>query len=237
MLGYEDFYSTSLELVENKIEGKDVEVPDGISVIDVFSDLSFFSRELNYLNELGVGFPALRVNGELVPCSFLHADDKFFQLLNVEKEFYLFSRSFERILRIGGEFMLSEDAQLVVRKGAASSIARRLAYNYESLKEEEMKNGRVNLEIPAISGGNPVKTTGATFVVTTNTHGLSVLKSGAYYIRPSGTTFGGPSSPVARTLLDGDYIFGVIGNMYTTVDWDLNQTVVVPDTTSVHLHK
>jgi hypothetical protein len=90
------------------------------------------------------------------------------------------------------------------------------------------------LELSRPGGGPPIRTPGCTFVVTTNSFGLRVHWSGAYYIAPN--YFNSPTSPVSRILQSGTYIFGVDGGTYPTIQWDTNAIVSLPGSPSIHLN-
>src|SRR3546814_13319664 len=57
--------------------------------------------------------------------------------------------------------------------------------------------------------GKYIQTPGCNFTVTTNSPGLRVFWSGAYWISPR--YFGHPTSPTLSVLQSGTYIFGVAG--------------------------
>ncbi len=76
-------------------------------------------------------------------------------------------------------------------------------------------------------GGQTLSTIGCLFTVTSNTPGLNVHWSGAYY--KSKKYFGGPTTPVTSALQAGKYIFAVDGGPYVTDQWD-NSPVTIPGT-------
>lgn len=90
------------------------------------------------------------------------------------------------------------------------------------------------LRLPWRRGGAPATVPGCTFVVTTNSPGLRVFWSGAYFV--TGNYFAHPTSPASSTLQAGTYVFGVDGGPYTKIAWDTAAVVTLPGSPSLHLN-
>ena len=90
---------------------------------------------------------------------------------------------------------------------SAESLSHRVA-TAEST-DREPPPPTTTLNIPPTDGAPPAEVTGCQFTVNTNTSGLRVFWSGAYYIVPS--FFGAPTTPAFGTLQSGTYVFGVDG--------------------------
>ena len=131
----------------------------------------------------------------------------------------------------------SEKARNTFTEKAIDFLANRIAavqrFNDGDVENEWGKPTTLNLL--QMSGGSQVTTPGCTFSVSTNSDGLRVFWSGAYYI--SQNYFSNPTSPVTSVLQAGTYIFGVDGGAYgNDIQWDTNAVVSLPGNPSVHLN-
>lgn len=83
--------------------------------------------------------------------------------------------------------------------------------------------------------GPQIGTPGCHFTVSTNSSGLRVFWSGAYYVTPN--NFNHPTTPTSSVLQSGTFIFGVDGGAYgNSVQWDLNLVVTLPGLPYAHLN-
>jgi hypothetical protein len=81
----------------------------------------------------------------------------------------------------------------------------------------------------------PAPTPGCNFTVSSNSSGLRVFWSGAYFISPN--NFNSPTTPTSSVLQSGTYIFGVDGGAYgNTIHWDQNLVVSLPGIPYAHLN-
>ena len=90
------------------------------------------------------------------------------------------------------------------------------------------------ISIPPTHSSPAARVNGCQFTVNTNTSGLRVFWSGAYYI--TSHFFGAPTTPAVGTLQSGTYIFGVDGGAYTNIQWDRTAVCSLPGQPSVHLN-
>jgi hypothetical protein len=117
------------------------------------------------------------------------------------------------------------------RRSATRFLARRI-HAVVDLGREAWATAEVFA--PTRLGHAPTPVPGCQFSVTTNSHGLRVVYSGAY--RRSKGAFGAPTTPVRGALQSGDYQFGVDGGPYGQRGrWD-NAIVTLPGPATVHLH-
>jgi hypothetical protein len=91
------------------------------------------------------------------------------------------------------------------------------------------------LSLRQVLRGRQVATPGCHFTVSSNSSGLRVFWSGAYYVTPN--NFNHPTSPTSSVLQSGTYIFGVDGGAYgNNIQWDLNCVVSLPGLPYAHLN-
>ncbi|GAA1544810.1 hypothetical protein [Kribbella lupini] len=224
---------------------------DPTAIADVEADVERFTDELQLLSEVGMGVPVVAVPEDLAPISYEPSRERQFEdfvpvslaLLDRlrgdswREQLYenprLVTNQLQRTL---GEFESSvEDAQMVSPETAVRHFRRRLTefLGIRVEAEQDDRTGRL-MRLPPRRGARPVAVPGCTFVVTTNSPGLRVFWSGAYFL--TGNYFSAPTSPASSTLQSGTYLFGVDGGAYRTLTWDTRAQVTLPGTPSVHLN-
>jgi hypothetical protein len=226
-------------LLEETREGFDLQ--EGLSIIDVQRDSSQFNSDLRILSDIGADFPAIRVGDEgLVPISLsLIAGPAFrgehlYWLPRYLYEFYYRALRAGEVLP-GTERMPIEEARSTFTSRATDFLASRIA----ALRD---RDGRLKgaLEGPVLNilqraGGPRTNVSGCSFSVSTNSAGLRVFWSGAYYI--TANYFGHPTTPTGSVLQSRIYIFGVDGGAYgNVVQWDTSAVCTLPGKPSVHLN-
>jgi hypothetical protein len=239
-------------LLGRETEGLELE-PD-LAVSDVESDAGLFSEELQFLEQADAPVPAVRIGEEKVPVSLMFAlgsssESAFapsFRFLSRhwrrDPFYYEYAYDFLRLLReerlVNGFTSLGRDeARATFVRRATDFLATRVA------AVRSFRNGRGGppwyqssmLTFRQLLRGQQVATPGCQFSVSSNSNGLRVFWSGAYYVTPN--YFSHPTSPAAGVLQSGTYIFGVDGGAYgNTVQWDLNSVVSLPGLPHVHLN-
>ena len=130
-----------------------------------------------------------------------------------------------------------EGALEAFRKGAIRFLATRIAGTRNLSNPPPPEDPSLaTLQMRQSVNGPHIGVTGCIFSVSTNTHGLRVFWSGAYYI--SANYFGHPTSPTTTVLQSGTYVFGVDGGAYgNVVQWDKKAICSLPGKSSVHLNK
>lgn len=108
-------------------------------------------------------------------------------------------------------------------------------FNEGETREREKWGRTASLNLTQNFGGRKVTTPGCYFSVSTNSNGLRVFWSGAYYVAPN--YFSHPTSPATSVLQAGTYIFGIDGGAYgNTIQWDTNAVTSLPGNPFVHLN-
>jgi hypothetical protein len=229
-------------LLSRDIEGFDF--APHVALSDVESDARQFSDELDVVNRFGVGFPAVTIEDDKVPVSFgwvtALAPASFFRttfsrlppfyadLLYGSLRFQLESVEYP-IMTIS-----SEQARETFVKRAAQFVATRIG-GVRNLREPQSGSMFPALRLRRSIRGPQVVTPGCNFTITTNSNGLRVFWSGAYYVTPN--NFNHPTSPTSSVLQSGTYIFGVDGGAYgNNIQWDLNCVVSLPGVPHAHLN-
>ncbi len=101
--------------------------------------------------------------------------------------------------------------------------------------EEPARRTPLLLNLIQRLGGGRTTTPGCQFTVTTNSPGLRVFWSGAYWI--SQNYFSHPTTPTSSVLQSGTFVFGVDGGAYgNAIQWDQNAVVSLPGQPTVHLN-
>jgi hypothetical protein len=223
----------------------EVELPSDDFVV---SDFQGVLAQFNYDQELLAGFgfdtPAIAVDEDNVPVSLIYLVSNTvpmpFLTLSLPPGRYrdwgrLMIESLYEIRRRGFRAELA----WINRREAANTF-RRLSIAFLATRIAGVRElaGQISsfIRLPQVRGGQPVKTPGCNFEVTTDNGGLRVFWSGASYISP--TYFGHPTSPAKSVLQSGTYVFGVDGGAYgSDIQWDMNAKVSLPGAkTSVHLN-
>ena len=239
-------------LLNRESEGLELE-PD-VAVSDIESDASTFSDELALLEDFGANVPAVRIAEEKVPVSLSFAVGRsdgwplFPRFGKLDRPwrrhpfFYEYAHDFLRtILGDQREFdgftsLTREEARETFLRRGADFVANRIASvrNFRN-RSGETWHGVSFLTFRQLLRGQQVTTPGCNFTVSSNSSGLRVFWSGAYYVTPN--YFSHPTSPTAGVLQSGTYIFGIDGGAYgNNVQWDLNSVVSLPGSPHVHLN-
>jgi hypothetical protein len=252
-----DDAASATRIVERLInrEGQGLELEQDIVVSDVESDANLFSDELSLLEEFNANFPAVQIAGETVPVSlalalgrwdgrplFPHGIGKvrpwrahpFFQDMMYD---YLRPILGSELDFEGFTSMSRKEARSTFVSRAADFVATRIAAvrGLRNGKPTQPWNRPSLLNLRQLLRGPQVATPGCNFTVSTNSNGLRVFWSGAYYVSPS--NFNHPTTPTTSVLQSGTYIFGVDGGAYgNNIQWDLNLVVSLPGVPYAHLN-
>jgi hypothetical protein len=234
-----------------------LEFEQGLVISDLEGDADTFSAELDFAASLGVNIPAVKISGEdsYVPVSLLSILGLRWSFLpglrrSVRNRWrpgtalsewaYGILKQYSDDQQIGGYHTVNRDeAQETFTKRAISFLATRIVA-VRSRREGEIRENDVwgkpaTLNILQKAGGSRVTTPGCYFSVSTNSNGLRVFWSGAYYITPN--YFSHPTSPATSVLQAGVYVFGVDGGAYgSMIQWDTNAVVSLPGKPFVHLN-
>jgi hypothetical protein len=226
-----------------------LDLQEGLSVADVERDSDEFLSDLDLLSVIGADFPALRVgDGESVPVSLsLFGRESFPYPGGIRRAWryrpYIRELLYEYYYGIfrddrglpGFERLSREQARSNFLGRARDFLASRLAAIRYWDKAPGSGDRRSVLNMSQRLGGPQISVSGCLFSVSTNSVGLRVFWSGAYYI--SANYFGHPTYPVTSVLQSGIYVFGVDGGAYgSSVQWDKAAVCTLPGKPSVHLN-
>lgn len=251
-------------LFEGYGERLDLELENNLVVSDLEMDVNTFSTELFIANDFDLGIPALRIGGDeryLIPISvistgFPYGKDfrssgasrplrerrwwrrnryiyEWYRLaIDWESRDYYDQRAEKRIIS-------PDEAREAFTGRAINFLAFRIAavrnFSRGETEGSEEWGTTSSLNLPQNYGGRTVTTPGCNFSVSTNSNGLRVFWSGAYYIAPN--YFSHPTSPVTSVLQAGSYIFGIDGGAYgNEIRWDTNAVTSLPGKPSIHLN-
>jgi hypothetical protein len=235
-------------------EGEGLELEQNLVVSDVESDANTFSDELSLLEEFDANVPAVQIAGETVPISLATA-------LGGSEKWPLFpfgigkgrrwrghpffhEAMYDYLRPILGREGKLEGFMSMGRQEARSTFLRR-ATDFVATRVAAIRGfrdgqsgqpwNRPSLYLRQLLSGTPVSTPGCNFTVSTNSNGLRVFWSGAYYVTPN--NFNHPTTPTSSVLQSGTYIFGVDGGAYgNNLQWDLNLVVTLPGQPYAHLN-
>jgi hypothetical protein len=240
-------------LTNQEAEGLELE-PD-VVVSDVESDANAFSEDLSLLEEFNANMPAVRVADETVPVSLGFVMSQSARWPPVpflfgpgigrpwrrDPYFYEYMSEFLRRDERGFDGFLSmsrEEARATFVRRATDFVATRVAAvrGFRNRREGDQTRQRPSLlNLRQLLRGRQVTTPGCHFTVSSNSNGLRVFWSGAYYVTPN--NFNHPTSPTSGVLQSGTYIFGVDGGAYgNNIQWDLNCVVSLPGSPYAHLN-
>ena len=231
-------------------EAEGLELERGVVVSDVESDVNTFSDDLSLLQQLDAKVPALRIGDESVPVSLRLVIRRFagWPLLpHVEywrgwyPPFYeyvydILRRSGERGFD-GFQLINPEEARATFITRATHFLATRIAAvrSFWGGDHGQTWHRPSLLNLPQLLRGQQVVAPGCHFTVSSNSSGLRVFWSGAYYVTPN--FFNHPTSPTSSVLQSGTYIFGVDGGAYgNNIQWDLNSVISLPGLPYAHLN-
>jgi hypothetical protein len=243
-------------IVQRLIAGEayGLEIEQDLAISDLESNANKFSEDLALLEDFNQNFPAVIIGNEKVPVAIGHAlglsdgwppfsqrgirrfpywrrDPNFYE------EIFDLLRLTEDSQLDGFTSMSREDARSTFTKRATDFLATRLA----AVRGFRNREFRQDWQFPTmltfrqLLGGSQVATPGCNFTVTTNSGGLRVFWSGAYYVTPH--NFNHPTTPTSSVLQSGTYIFGVDGGAYgNKIQWYLNLVVSLPGIPQAHLN-
>lgn len=222
------------------------EFEEGLSIADIEDDTALFRAELNIVESTDSYFPALEIADGLVPVSltsfFYDAGPPITRHLSLRTPFWdIYSDWMRYALRdrariFGDEPTLSPgQARESFFDRARIFLATRLAGLRSRPSAGAPPGPPPTLNLPQFLGGPPTSTVaGCHFSVKTNSPGLAVYWSGAYFI--SANYLGSPTSPAVGVLQAGTYVFGINGGAYgNRVRWDKKKVCSLPGLPSVHL--
>lgn len=209
------------QLFERRVKRNERFRPEHKLTNDIAQNIGLFLNEIRHSRNSKV--PAMKINDDI---GYFPMSQKVFDGIHrFSTRRYakgrLSKRHNENI-----ELIHKDDAEFFFKKNATSFLNQRI----KGIQNEQ--NVSLNF-IKSLRGRqNPI---GCHFIVRTNSSGLRVFWSGAYFISPN--YFGAPTSPVTETLQSGRYIFGVDGKQYgSKIQWDTNAIVSLPGNPSVHLN-
>lgn len=234
-------------------EARDLELEPGLAVADLEQDARQFSDEMELLDDFDAPCPAMRIDGERVPVSLLlafRANSGWFpgfppgfgksRYRRMTPDLYY---GMDEYFRYWSQGNGSDEYPVMEREEARGAFARR-AIHFLSTRVAAVRNWR-NHEghqpwpgISILSFRPSLKAApapGCNFTVSTNSSGLRVFWSGAYYVSPN--NFNSPTTPTSSVLQSGTYIFGIDGGAYgNTIHWDQNLVVSLPGNPYAHLN-
>jgi hypothetical protein len=234
--------------IEGRYAGEEFEAD--LSIADIETDASRFLLELDILQDVGAGVPALAVgDGSLVPVSLVFFDDgRPYRALGPFGHFAPEPYSFPDRQRLvyslrarprpfGGALTLTPaEARRSFSVRAREFLATRLAGLRR--RDEDLYGYGLppqRFAVDRFIGGPVTRVSGCQFSVNTRSAGLTAHWSGIYYISPN--YLGAPTTPASGVLQAGTYVFGVSGRKYgASVQWDTNAVCSLPGSASVHLH-
>ena len=252
------------QLLRLSTEKLNIQIEENLVISDIQSSALLFSIDYQIARKFDVQLLAIEIAGNndyLIPISFLASIYGFFPNSSylgretIESWWKHLGRRISsdllyellRALRDTNETELSpefrrispDDALEAFRRLATKFLATRIAavrsFSYKETIASGIWGRPATLNLAQISGGHKVVTPGCYFSVSTNSSGLRVFWSGAYYISPN--YFGHPTSPATSVLQAGTYLFGVDGGAYGgTVQWDTSAVVSLPGMPMVHLN-
>ena len=235
-----------------RIEGRHAgeEFEGGLSIADIETDGSRFLSELDVLQDVGAGVPALVVgDGSPVPVSLVLFDEgRPYRALGPFGHFapdpYSFPdrRRLVYSLRAGprpfgaAPTLTPDEARWSFSVRAREFLATRLAGLRR--RDEELYGYGLppqRFAVDRFIGGPVNRVSGYQFSVNTRSAGLTAHWSGVYYISPN--YLGAPTTPASGVLQAGTYVFGVSGGKYgASVQWDTKAVYTLPGNASVYLH-
>ena len=229
------------------------ESEQGLSVFDIQQHVIEFQQDIELIEEFDGEFPAFVVKDDLeIPVSLSlfgypwsnfvepyrspnYGSIRRFLIRELLHEASLSKYIYLNRIR-GFVFMPIKAARKSFVNNATKSLACRIAAVRQS---SSVGGGSASVShyvnIPPRIGGAPTSTPGCLFTVTSNSPGLRVFWSGAYYLKAH--YFGSPTSPTTGILQSGTYVFGVDGGVYgNIVQWDENAVCSLPGVPYVHLN-
>lgn len=231
---------------------KRFEIEKEIVIHDIELNSIEFTNDLELLADIGSKYvPAIRIaDNQSVPVSLRSIIESYSSTRNIQTGLwpYYRYRSFEQLVRFmqslnpeeqaEGPYAIShEKARTAFIDSAINFLATRITAvrNYFEGGPRNNWGQTTSLNLMQKKGGPQVNTPGCLFTVSTNSIGLRVFWSGAYYI--SSNYFSHPTSPASSVLQTGTYVFGVDGGAYgNVIQWDTNAVISLPGNPYVHLN-
>ena len=229
---------------------------DGLSIIDVQAHAVEFRDDLEILSDFGTDIPSIRIgDGGPVPVSLSYL---MFEGFPFQPRFYgarrwrryphiLLDEYVSRAIRDIRDGYAPIEGLEMISAGVARANFLRQATDFLATRISAIRafTGRGSEAPPPLGmnflnilqrfGGPRITAPGCSFSVSSNSPGLRVFWSGAYYISPN--YFGHPTTPTVSVLQSGIYVFGVDGGAYgSTVQWDTTAICSLPGKPSVHLN-
>jgi hypothetical protein len=248
----EDEAREAKELVDHFLHSEARAVDDRLGVVgddwelvvsDVEADAREFTLQLEFLERIGEPAPAVVLgDGELAPTSLPFRESvvagpwgRWWRDHPLALDLAYESVRRARLESHELTWVEPSEARSTFLRRATDFLATRIATVRAFRRGDRGWSGLSMLTIPPRVGAPTVTTPGCAFVVSTNSSGLRVFWSGAYFVAPK--YFGHPTSPTSAPLQSGRYLFGVDGGAYgSNVQWDYNALVKLPGSPSVHLN-
>ena len=223
-----------------------LELRPSLVISDLEANSIEFKRDLDFLSAINQQVLALRLgDGDMVPVALSYfiyppqySNFRFF-IRPQRVSAFIFEDiiyQYENFIKSldDGPFtaLSSERAKDIFKQKGTEFLATRVAGLRDQDSTFDSNGPRLNL--PPRIGQPSISTPGCIFKVSTNTTGLRVHWSGAYWIQAN--YFGHPTTPASSTLQSGTYIFGVDGGAYNSIQWDTRTVVKLPGNPTVHLN-
>ena len=220
-----DDFGRATHIVERLFnrESDGLDLGENLVVSDVEFNARTFADELSLLEQLNADVPGVVIRGEKVPISLEVYLGWFGRSAGIlvpgffDRSHPIFSDFIYEAMRRSRRKSLFPEANFLNRKEARSTFLRRAAdfvatriagiRGYRKDKPLDALASPSLLSIRQLLGGRQVQTPGCNFTVSTNSSGLRVFWSGAYYVTPN--YFNHPTTPTSSVLQSGTYIFGV----------------------------
>jgi hypothetical protein len=238
-------------ITERLMTRQAMEQLEQVSVIDIQGFVGLFDADKQILRAAGSLAPATVISGRpcVVSLDYLARLDPHLQyfmslarLLGSTVQAELgdtLHRVFSELLGRGSSLPLHEvtldEADALFEQGVEETVQGRLYVASDEGKAtfESLAGKLSQLNLQMLQGGGRTAVPGCNFHVTSQSSGLRVYWSPAYYITPN--YFGAPTSPATSVMQAGSYVFGVDGAAYATVQWD-NAVCTLPGRNSIHLN-
>jgi hypothetical protein len=235
------------------------DLEDGLSIADLQANAEQFYNDVDLLESLRLGYPALRLGGKtgFVPAALSEIIAPANLRARYWRRFDPYSRLLRNLFRFAPRSLLRDTLSALMKRGTARfgddatmlspPVARETFFRGASEFLATRIAGRrifcggpppdgpsPELSMHKFIGGPLTKVAGCLFSVRTKSPGLSAYWSGAYFI--SSNFHGAPTTPATGVLQAGTYVFGVNGGAYgNPMQWDLNKVCTLPGTPSVTL--
>lgn len=241
------------QIVENllRAEQPSMDMDDRVSIVDLARDAAEFAADIELLEEMGMEAPVVRVGEDAaVPVALsLIAGPRWpsigreigsrwrsHPLLSALSHQYLRS-VLETRERFGSFETLPTGiarATFVMRAADFLTVRMKAVREFDGFPSQTW-HGNSFLHIPQRPRGPVIATPGCRFTVTTDSPGLRVFWSGAYWV--TSNYFGHPTTPTDGVLQAGTYVFGVDGGAYgNEIQWDFNAVVALPGRPHMHMN-